>query len=247
MKSVTTRTRWWLRTPQTNAEIGEEPLVIGRGATCHISFPEDALASRVHAKVWHEGSSVVLEDLGSTNGTFVDEHRIAGRRTLGSGTRIRIGSQLLWLYAGESPPRGPRHSATRGDLPAHRSRPQQEGESQPGPTDATSVFAMVAPMVDSALAAGQTGEALRILEPYLDAVLAEARRGEQGDPEVLRLAFSYAVKLAKRTGHGAWIDYLVELTELSGTRPPPDVLSQLPQVASEVDSTERNWRALSAP
>ncbi|MCA9596962.1 MAG: FHA domain-containing protein [Myxococcales bacterium] len=240
-----TRTRWWLRASDSTAEIGEQPLLLGRSSTCHIAFPEDPLASRVHAKLWHEGTGVMVQDLDSTNGTFVNEHRITSPQLLGSGARLRIGSQLFWLHAGESAPRGVRNASTVGDLPAHL-REAAEGETI-APTDTTSVFAMVAPMVEAAFSSGNVNEALRILEPCLDAVVTEARRGDQGDPEVLSRAAEYALRLAEATGHGAWLDYLVELAEKSGVSPPRTVRQRIAQVAANLDGATRNWQPLSAP
>jgi pSer/pThr/pTyr-binding forkhead associated (FHA) protein len=65
-------------------------LTLGRSAECSLQLPV-AGASRQHASVrWHEGQ-VLLRDLGSTNGTFLNGERVAGEATLASGDRILIG------------------------------------------------------------------------------------------------------------------------------------------------------------
>ncbi|HET9767455.1 MAG TPA: FHA domain-containing protein, partial [Thermoanaerobaculia bacterium] len=46
---------------------------IGRSPTSEISFPEVLSISRAHARLEHQGSLVVIEDLGSTNGTYVND------------------------------------------------------------------------------------------------------------------------------------------------------------------------------
>jgi hypothetical protein len=52
---------------------------------------EDPFASTRHARIDHQGSVVVLEDLGSTNGTYLNDEPLDGPRPLHHGDRIRIG------------------------------------------------------------------------------------------------------------------------------------------------------------
>jgi hypothetical protein len=59
---------------------------------------EDAFASTRHARIERQGSVLVLEDLGSTNGTYLNEEPLDGPRPLHHGDRIRIGdSELTYL------------------------------------------------------------------------------------------------------------------------------------------------------
>jgi hypothetical protein len=69
-------------------------LVLGRDTSAGIVL-EDPEASRRHASVSAEGEAVTLEDLGSTNGTFVNGERIEGPRTLQPGDKVRIGTTVL--------------------------------------------------------------------------------------------------------------------------------------------------------
>jgi FHA domain len=52
---------------------------------------EDAFASSQHARIERQGGAVVLEDLGSTNGTYLNEELLRGPQPLHPGDRIRIG------------------------------------------------------------------------------------------------------------------------------------------------------------
>jgi hypothetical protein len=52
---------------------------------------EDPFASTRHARISREGSSVVIEDLGSTNGTYLNDQPLDGPQPLHDGDRIRIG------------------------------------------------------------------------------------------------------------------------------------------------------------
>lgn len=59
---------------------------------------EDPFASTRHARIERQGSTLVLEDLGSTNGTYLNEEPLDGPRPLHHGDRIRIGDcQLTYL------------------------------------------------------------------------------------------------------------------------------------------------------
>jgi serine phosphatase RsbU (regulator of sigma subunit) len=76
-------------------EVGAEPVTIGRGAQQTLVFAADAAVSRTHARVSLVGTEVIAEDLGSTNGTFVDEQRLTEPVTLRDGNVLRVGQQLL--------------------------------------------------------------------------------------------------------------------------------------------------------
>ncbi len=59
---------------------------------------EDPFASSRHARISREGPVVVIEDLGSTNGTYLNEQPLSGPQPLHDGDRIRIGdSEFSYL------------------------------------------------------------------------------------------------------------------------------------------------------
>jgi hypothetical protein len=60
---------------------------------------EDTFASSRHARVDRQGNAVVLEDLGSTNGTFLNEELLRGPQPLHVGDRIRIGDSVFTFQA----------------------------------------------------------------------------------------------------------------------------------------------------
>ena len=62
----------------------------------------DAEISRNHCRFLLQGDRYILEDLGSTNGTFVNEQRISGQTTLRSGDSIRIGDNVIATYEATS-------------------------------------------------------------------------------------------------------------------------------------------------
>ncbi|HVT57056.1 MAG TPA: GGDEF domain-containing protein [Thermoanaerobaculia bacterium] len=62
---------------------------IGRSPSVGISLPEVMSISRKHARLRYAGPSVTVEDLGSTNGTFINGHLVQGRTVLKSGDRFQ--------------------------------------------------------------------------------------------------------------------------------------------------------------
>ena len=69
----------------------EDVIEIGR-SDGHFQYPDDAFVSGRHARVHRVHGQVTLEDLGSTNGTFI---RVNGELELRPGDTVRIGSQLF--------------------------------------------------------------------------------------------------------------------------------------------------------
>jgi pSer/pThr/pTyr-binding forkhead associated (FHA) protein len=70
------------------------PLVVGRAPECDLPVPSPR-ASRNHAEVSFEGEHVIVRDLDSTNGTFVNGEKVEGTRVLRPGDRIGVGGSEL--------------------------------------------------------------------------------------------------------------------------------------------------------
>lgn len=67
---------------------------IGRAASCAIR-PEDTYISQEHARISNRNGSWVLEDLGSTNGTYLNQRRITVPTEISAGDQIRVGKTVL--------------------------------------------------------------------------------------------------------------------------------------------------------
>jgi serine phosphatase RsbU (regulator of sigma subunit) len=80
--------------PGKRLEIGTESITIGRGAGKTLVV-DDGDVSRLHARVTLVNGTVIVEDLHSTNGTFVDATRITGAATLKEGSMLRLGGQVI--------------------------------------------------------------------------------------------------------------------------------------------------------
>ena len=68
----------------------QEGAMMGRGDDVEIHL-EDPFASSRHARLKRQGTIVVIEDLGSTNGTYLNEELLNGPQPLHPGDRVRIG------------------------------------------------------------------------------------------------------------------------------------------------------------
>jgi hypothetical protein len=73
-------------------------IIVGRDESAGIVIA-DAEASRKHASLTTEGASLTVEDLGSTNGTFVNGERLSAARTVGEGDRVRVGTTVFEVRA----------------------------------------------------------------------------------------------------------------------------------------------------
>src|SRR3954471_1690713 len=79
----------------------EQELVIGRSTPGLGSLGGDSEISRVHARVFHDPSGrLIIEDLGSTNGTFVNGNRISGQQALNPGDEVRVGQTTMSVEGG---------------------------------------------------------------------------------------------------------------------------------------------------
>jgi pSer/pThr/pTyr-binding forkhead associated (FHA) protein len=72
-----------------------DELTVGRGAGCAVSLPEDTFVSQLHARVFRKGDAYYVEDLGSTNKTYVNGRAISGPTALRRGDVLRVGSTDL--------------------------------------------------------------------------------------------------------------------------------------------------------
>ena len=78
------------------ADLDQAPILIGRGTDAAIRLDDDYVSTR-HARIASSGDEWFVEDLGSTNGTYVGTARITQPTTLTLGTRVRIGKTILEL------------------------------------------------------------------------------------------------------------------------------------------------------
>ena len=80
----------------------EGETICGRDEGCDLRFPDHAV-SRSHARLVTEGDRLLVEDVGSRGGTFVNGARIQGRVALDDGDHVRLGRTTLLVRSGAPP------------------------------------------------------------------------------------------------------------------------------------------------
>jgi pSer/pThr/pTyr-binding forkhead associated (FHA) protein len=80
----------------TKITLSDQPILIGRADDSTLVLTDDFASSR-HARLTNRGGQWYVEDLGSTNGTYLDQQRVQGPLLVGPGQPIRIGQTALEL------------------------------------------------------------------------------------------------------------------------------------------------------
>ena len=78
-------------------ELTRPEIIIGRDPNVDLTIPSPAV-SRRHARLIRAGEGYLLEDLGSSNGTFLNDERLLDRRLLKSGDQVRLGQAITLTY-----------------------------------------------------------------------------------------------------------------------------------------------------
>jgi len=73
--------------------VGDE-VTVGRGGGCDIVLAEDSFVSTVHARVFRRDGSLLVEDLGSRNGTLLNGSPLNGAEQLRRGDRVQFGHTI---------------------------------------------------------------------------------------------------------------------------------------------------------
>ncbi|MGQ0616110.1 MAG: FHA domain-containing protein [Acidimicrobiia bacterium] len=73
--------------------LGEE-VTVGRAAGCQVTV-DDTYVSQLHARVFTRDGQLLVEDLGSTNGTYLNQAKVAGTLPMQRGDRLQVGNTVL--------------------------------------------------------------------------------------------------------------------------------------------------------
>jgi hypothetical protein len=76
--------------------LGEDPILLGRGTDATIRLDDDYVSTR-HARFASNGEQWFVEDLGSTNGTYLGSQRITSPVAVGLGIQVRLGKTIVEL------------------------------------------------------------------------------------------------------------------------------------------------------
>ncbi len=76
-------------------DLGDE-MTIGRAQKCHLVL-DDTYVSQVHVRIFAKNGGYMVEDLGSTNGTYVNRRRITSPTEVQRGDQVKIGKTVMEL------------------------------------------------------------------------------------------------------------------------------------------------------
>lgn len=76
--------------------LGSEPILLGRGTDAAIRLDDDYVSTR-HARFATNGEQWFVEDLGSTNGTYLGKQRVTNPIAIGIGIQVRLGKTIVEL------------------------------------------------------------------------------------------------------------------------------------------------------
>lgn len=76
--------------------LGTDPILLGRGTDAAIRLDDDYVSTR-HARFASNGEQWFVEDLGSTNGTYLGSQRITSPVAVALGTQVRLGKTIVEL------------------------------------------------------------------------------------------------------------------------------------------------------
>jgi len=112
-------------------ELIPDPQTVGRGSSCNVKIGDAGVSSK-HAKIWCEDGVFFVMDLGSTNGTFVND-RDVDRQQLEDGDTITFGMTKAQFVADQPKPRAaPPPPARAGAAPRTRTPPPEETPARAG-------------------------------------------------------------------------------------------------------------------
>ena len=80
----------------TTIALGQSPVLIGRSPECTLVLTDDYSSGR-HARLFSSDGRWMVEDLGSTNGTFIGRNQLTAPTPVEPGTQLRIGRTVLEL------------------------------------------------------------------------------------------------------------------------------------------------------
>ncbi|HZU19585.1 MAG TPA: FHA domain-containing protein [Gaiellaceae bacterium] len=85
--------------PGDEIQLDSHPITLGRGQTNDVPLGGDEYASTRHARIEPRRDGIWIEDIGSTNGTFVNGIRLTRERRLAPGDVVRVGETDLRFEA----------------------------------------------------------------------------------------------------------------------------------------------------
>ena len=215
--------------------IGTDALV-GRSPACKVLIDHPDV-SRRHARLAVSPEGVVLEDLGSANGVYVNGERVEGRRRLTIGDRIEIGGESMRFVGGEpTPPRpAPRPSPARDEVSeaAFDELWDDEHESRFDQGETTALSSLATKLSLVAAQQLEEGELVRAEQNLTAAIDYLVKRAETGvrvskaEIEAVSRVLLEIERQARRSPSCDWMARLAEVLAATNHTPPRGLLDRL--------------------
>lgn len=111
------------RPPAVISFAPDQPLIVGRSRQCTLRVDLSSVSTR-HARIGFESGEFWVEDLGSANGTFVNDHQISGRVSVPSGSAISLAHDvsLIGVVSAEEMGQALQGKESKTDLDLHEKR-----------------------------------------------------------------------------------------------------------------------------
>jgi pSer/pThr/pTyr-binding forkhead associated (FHA) protein len=232
-------TEYRIRVGNEEIELAIGATMIGRDSGCRITI-FDPMISRRHARIQFDGAQAAIEDLGSRNGTRVNNVLISGPHTLRDGDRVGIGSQEMvvsvvdassgnWatdtptgllsvcsacrLTYPEGPPQCPHCGAKAIDLERDRAE-RERRRSDPNETKRERwSLGMLIEMVGRAILTERAQDAERILREAAIIANDRIREGAPIEEDELRALDEAAAWLDKAQGTNSWSTWITRVRD----------------------------------
>jgi pSer/pThr/pTyr-binding forkhead associated (FHA) protein len=234
---------YWIEYRGDSIELRGGQLLVGRSAMCRLVL-DDPLVSRQHAEFRYENGVVVLYDLKSVNGVFVNGQKVERQSRLVAGDRVSIGGQDLVLRSRATGRQGERSNERR-----FFAETMHEESDRQGPSDVSGStliassedstiqgegLDLLATVADKVLALRRGDDAERILATYLQTLLEKSRQGQICPPQTAEKAVTYAVKLASITAKANWVDYCIDFYNVIERPLPGSVIDALYDILRKI-------------
>jgi len=174
--------------------IGDE-LLIGRAERGEGRLGDEPELSRRHARIARDDEGLLtIEDLGSANGTYVNDARVSGRRALRVGDSLRLGRTTLRVTDPEAPPR-PAEAAPAPPAPAAPVPPAPAAPVPPPPPSPAPAAPVPAPPAPRGRGAGELSPGTVFAGCRVEEVIGRGDMGIVYRAEELALQRPVALKL----------------------------------------------------
>jgi len=198
---------YWLEHRGSRHALREGENLVGRGDECNV-FVHEPSVSRTHALVVRSGNDVTISDLGSSNGTFVNNKSLDEPRVLEIGDVVKIGNALLTFGATTVAP-----SSIPPGIELIEQQPER-AQSGAGPTPQLGAIAALESLVAAGAPSGNPKELVSMIQSSTDrlVVALEQRRQKLAPDDAARLV-AVAKAAARACGDGSLDGWVVALEQ----------------------------------